>query len=144
MNYKVKLKEGHNARPDQVSTTGYLGNESSESIYTRGEALKKANTFGGKIELVELSRYLTKATITQIPQTALLDKVIKELQGREMFEDTDTDLGERIYSGDVFEAILGEFAELEDTPMFIQETVMKQLDELAQMVDTDYVQITMI
>lgn len=144
MNYKVKLNEGHTARPDQVSTTGYLGNESSESIYTRGEALKKARMFNGKIVLVELSRYLTKATFTQIPQSALLDKVIKELDGREMFIDTEPSLGERIYSGDVFEAILGEFGELEDTPMFIQETVMKQLDELAQMVDTDYVQITMI
>ena len=55
MNYKVKLNEGHTARPDQVSTTGYLGNESSESIYTRGEALKKARMFNGKIVLVELS-----------------------------------------------------------------------------------------
>ena len=144
MNYKVKLNEGHTARPDQVSTTGYLGNESSESIYTRGEALKKARMFNGKIVLVELSRYLNKVTTTQIPQTALSEWVVRQLQGREMFEDTDTDLGERIYSGDVFEAILCEYAELEDTPLYPQVENMKQLDELSQMVDTEYVQITMI
>lgn len=144
MNYKVKLNEGHTARPDQVSTTGYLGNESSESIYTRGEALKKARMFNGKIVLVELSRYLNKVTTTQIPQTALSEWVVRQLQGREMFMDTDIDLGERIYSGDVFEAILCEYAELEDTPLYPQAENMKQLDELSQMVDTEYVQITMI
>ena len=142
MRYKVKLSDGHNARPDQVSNTGYLGNVESESIYTRGEALKKARMFNGKIELVGLSKALTKASMTQIPQDVLADWVVRQLQGREMFEDTE--LGEKIYSGDVFEAILGEYAELEETPMYPQEKYMKQLDELAQMVDTEYVQLTMI
>jgi hypothetical protein len=82
-------------------------------------------------------------TITQIPENALLDKIVKELRGREMFIDTDVDFDERIYSGDIFEAILGEYGELEDSPMYPQEKVMKQLDELAQMVDTEYVQIVM-
>jgi hypothetical protein len=144
MKYKVKLLDGHNARPDQVSNTGYLGNEESESIYTRGEALKKARMFKGKIELVGLSKALTKVSMTQIPQDALADWVVRQLQGREMFEDTDTELAEKIYSGDVFEAILCEYAELEDSPLYPQEKYMKQLDELAQMVDTEYVQLTNI
>lgn len=144
MKYKVKLLDGHNARPDQVSNTGYLGNEDSEAIYTRGEALKKARMFKGKIELVGLSRALSTVTMTQIPEDALTDWVVRQLQGREMFEDTDSTLNEKIYSGDVFEAILGEYAELEGSPLYPQAKHMKQLDELAQMVDTDYVQITKI
>ena len=144
MKYKVKLLEGHSARPDQVSNTGYLGNEESESIYTRGEALKKARMFKGKIEPVALSKAMTVVSMTQIPENALLDWVVRQLEGREMFDDTNSDLGEKIYSGDVFEAILCEYAELEDTPLYPQAKYMKQLDELAQMVETEYVQITKV
>ncbi len=140
MKYKVKLLDGHNARPDQVSNTGYLGNEDSESIYTRGEALKKARMFKGKIELVALSKVLSTVTMTKIPQNALTDWVFRQLQGREMFEDTET--GEKIYNGDVFETILGEYGELESSPLYPQAKHMKQLDELAQMIDTEYVQVT--
>lgn len=92
----------------------------------------------------DIKSVLTKVTITQIPENALLDRVVRELKGREMFVDTDEDLGERIYSGDVFEAILGEFGELEDTPMYPQKKVMEQLEELAELIDTDYIQITKI
>jgi hypothetical protein len=92
----------------------------------------------------DIKSVLTKVTITQIPENALLDRVVRELKGREMFVDTDEDLGERIYSGDVFEAILGEFGELEGTPMYPQKKVMEQLLELAEIIDTEYVQITMV
>jgi hypothetical protein len=91
----------------------------------------------------DIKSVLQKVTITQIPENALLDRIVRELKGREMFVDTDEDLGERIYSGDVFEAILGEFGELEDTPMYPQKKVMEQLEELAEIIDTEYVQITM-
>ena len=144
MKYKVKLLDGHSARIDQTSNNGYLGNNESDIIYSRGEAIKKAGMFGGKIEVVKISKVFTQATITQIPENAILDWVVKELRGREMFKDTDESLGERIYGGDVFEAILCEYAELEGTPMYPQAKYMKHLDELAQMIDTDYVQITMI
>lgn len=144
MKYKVKLLEGHSARPDQVSNTGYLGNEESETIYTRGEALKKARMFKGKIEPVALSKALRTVSMTQINEDALSDWVVRQLRGREAFEDTDSELGEKIYTGDVFETILCEYAELEDSPLYPQAKHMKQLDELAQMIDTEYVQITKI
>lgn len=143
MKYKVKLLNGHKATPFQTTETGYLGTDKSEAIYTRGEAIKKARMFGGKIEAVKLSSVFRTVSITQIPENALLDKIVKELRGREMFTDVDVDFDERIYSGDIFEAILNEYAELEDSPMYPQEKVMKQLDELAQMIDTEYVQIVM-
>lgn len=53
--YCVILNEGHKANPDQItgSTFKYLKCSSSGKIaeYTKGEALKKANAFGGSIEL---------------------------------------------------------------------------------------------
>ena len=87
---------------------------------------------------------LRPVSMIQIPENALLDRVVRELRGRECFIDTDEDLGERIYNGDVFEAILGEFGEMEDTPMYPPKKVMEQLLELAELIDSDYVQITMI
>ena len=92
----------------------------------------------------DIRTVLHKVSMTQIPENALLDRVVNELKGREMFVDTDEDLGERIYSGDVFEAILNEFGEMEDTPMYPPKKVMEQLAELAELIDTEYVQITMI
>ena len=92
----------------------------------------------------DIKTVLHKVSMTQIPENALLDRVVKELGGRECFIDTDEDLGERIYTGDVFEAILGEFGEMEDTPMYPSKKVMEQLVELAELVDTEYVQITLI
>jgi hypothetical protein len=91
-----------------------------------------------------LSSVLNKVSMTQIPENALLHRVVRELEGREVFTDTALDLGEQIYSGDVFEAILGELGELEDTPMYPQEKVMEQLVELTELIDTDYIQITKI
>lgn len=90
-----------------------------------------------------IKRVLRPVSMTQIPENALLDRVVSELRGRECFIDTDEDLGERIYTGDVFEAILGEFGEMEGTPMYPQKKVMEQLLELAELIESDYVQITM-
>jgi len=51
--YKVKLLEGHKAKPEDI-VNGYLGNVFNDGevcVYTRGEAIKKAGMFGGKIEV---------------------------------------------------------------------------------------------
>ena len=52
MKYKVKLKEGHKAKPDQITPMGYLGNGEKEFTYSKGEANKKARMFGGTVEPV--------------------------------------------------------------------------------------------
>lgn len=80
----------------------------------------------------------------QIPERALLDGVIKQLQGRETFIDTDQDLGERIYSGDVFEAIANELSKMKNSPLYPNKKVVAQINELAKLIDSEYVQIIMI
>lgn len=82
---------------------------------------------------------LNKVSMTQIPENALLDGVVKALQEREAFRDTVGTLNERIYYGDVFEAILNEQHIFKIT----DKKVLAQLEELAKLVDTDYVQVTM-
>jgi len=91
-----------------------------------------------------IKKVLYKVSMTQIPENTLLHRVVKELEGRECFQDTNEDLGERIYFGDVFSQILGEFCEMEGTSMYPQKKVIEQLEELANIIDTEYVQITMI
>ena len=84
-------------------------------------------------------------SMTQIPESYLTKGTLKALDGREAFCDTDTELDEKIYIGDVFEAILCENSEMGDSPIAIKdEATLLQLEELAKEVATEYVQITKI
>ena len=56
-------------------------------------------------------------SVTEIPKQSLLKGVIKLLEGREMYVDADDSIQEKIYSGDIFEEIAGELAEMEDSPL---------------------------
>ena len=84
-------------------------------------------------------------SMTQIPESYLTKETLKALNGREAFSDTDQDLDEKIYSGDVFEAIFCEEMENGGSPFRIRdEATLLQLEELAREVTTEYVQITKI
>ena len=140
--FKVKL---HNPNPEHCNDEGYLADiDKLTLVYTRGEALKKARMFGGgKVELLDLSTVLHKVSMIQIPENALLHEVVKELSGREMFNDADPDNTERIYSGDIFGQILEETLQREDTGFSpVPQKVIDQLNYLNQMCDAEYVQIT--
>jgi len=53
--FRVKLSSTSNAKPEQI-VNGYLGNSFGNGqieVYTRGEAIKKAKSFNGKIEAIE-------------------------------------------------------------------------------------------
>jgi hypothetical protein len=140
--FKVKLK---NPKEGLVDSEGFLCDiDGLPYVYTRGEALKKARMFGGgSVELLELSTVLHKVSMIQIPENGLLHGVIKELSGREMFNDADHDNTERIYSGDIFGQILEETLQREDTGFSpVSQKVIDQLNYLNQMCDAEYVQIT--
>lgn len=84
-------------------------------------------------------------SMTQIPHTYFLQGVLKQLNGRECFLDTDNDLNETIYSGDIFEAILSEQEEMKG--IILEEKnkdVLEQLEYLAKNISTEYVQIIKI
>lgn len=84
-------------------------------------------------------------TMTQIPSSFLTKGTLLALKGREEFIDTDETLSERIYSGSIFEAILCENEQLEDSPIAITDAeTLKQIEELAEEIGTDYIQITEI
>jgi hypothetical protein len=70
--------------------------------------------------------------MVEIPETFLRKGVLKELSGRESFVDTDEDLGEQIFSGDVFEAIACEQDEMpENSPLKLKQADLAQIELLS-------------
>lgn len=80
-------------------------------------------------------------SVTDIPRVSLSKGVLKLLAGREMFVDVDEDLEETIFSGDVFEAIAGELAEMEGSPILPPQEVIDEIDNLAEVIETELVRI---
>ncbi len=93
-----------------------------------------------------LKDVFNKVSMIQIPENALVHGVVKALKGAEAFTDTDEELDERIYTGDIFESVLCTNCEIpEDSPLKITDKkTLDQLEELAELVDSEYVQITKI
>lgn len=74
----------------------------------------------------------TVLRIVDIPVEYLRKGVERALRGRESFDDVDTDLDEKIYSGNVFENIACENAELDDDSHFkLFDEDLAQIEELA-------------
>jgi len=83
-----------------------------------------------------------KVQCTDIPKEILLQGVLDELSGRENMKDAEFD--EQLYSGDVFETIASEWAELkeDDKQIFrITQEMIDQVDNLAEVIDTELVRI---
>ena len=89
-----------------------------------------------------------KISCTDIPNYVLLKGVLEELRGREIMEDLEYD--EQLYSGDVFEAIACEWAELikadeNNRQIFkISQEMIDQVENLAEVIETELIRIVNI
>ena len=89
-----------------------------------------------------------KVSCTDIPNNVLLKGVLEELRGREIMEDIEYD--EQLYSGDVFEAIASEWAELIEADenhkqiFKITQEMIDQVDNLAEVIETELIRIVNI
>lgn len=141
MKYRIKLNDNHNAKADQ-NISGYLGWGEGYGklsgvvcIYSRGEAIKKARVFGGKIEPVPFSKITTDLVMRQVPERLISGLVLDLLKDHKQFNDA-TDMGEGIYGADIFMTLLAETTNLSDVARL-------QLGMLSQMFDdVDYVMFT--
>ncbi len=85
---------------------------------------------------------------TDIPRDSLLMGVLEELQGREMMKDDE--FNEQLYSGDVFETIACEWEELIESDenhrqiFRISKSMIDQVNNLAEIIDTELVRIISI
>lgn len=142
--YRVKLKEGHTARPEHV-VNGYLGNDSTidPDIYELQEASKMAEWFGGEIEPFGRNYPMGRLKVIQLNKEDISKHVQRELDGREAFRDADPELDERMYYGDVFQAILGEHSE--QTLLSFNQDVIDELLVLDKIcAEYQYVMLTKI
>lgn len=111
--YRVILLQGHTAAKNQ-NLGGYLGDTSYDDkplIYKRGEALKKARMFGGRIEPFGQNYNIDELKVLRLSRACISVAILKELDGREVFTDTDNranESDERLFDASIFEAILGE------------------------------------
>ena len=72
-------------------------------------------------------------SLVEINETSLNKRILKELTGREMFVYADKELGEQIFSADIFEQIACEQAEMpENSPLRLSYEDLKIIDELAE------------
>ena len=93
-------------------------------------------------EMVNKSKYVTNILkVAQISEDAIIHELVIALKEREMFTDT-TDLDERVYNGDVFEAIL---TDNETGVQPLSDKALKQCEELAKELGYyEYVMVTKV
>lgn len=109
--YKIKLVDGHNAKRNQTLATidgKYLGHDRKLCLYTRGEALKKAIAFKGRIEKHGKNYSIAEMKVIQLSRKEISPEILLELEGREMLIDLDESLNETMYVTTVFGDILTE------------------------------------
>jgi hypothetical protein len=137
--YKVKIKEPEKI-PNQVTVDGYLKfYETNEPyLYSRGQAIKKANWFGGKIEKVEPIPTI-ESSLIELSANDLLFEVRELIRNNEVF--TGKELGSYIFNCDIFVNIrlaLQRTAET-DKEFKPKPEVITQLVQLSQVCTTEYV-----
>jgi hypothetical protein len=128
--FRVKLANTKVHKNNNVE--GYLGNSFNNGLishYTRGEAIKKANAFGGKIEPVKSTFLVQDLKVAMLSEMNLIFPIENLLKGKETAGKAN---GEVFYYATVFEAILAE-----NTNLSVK--VKNQLTELINvMYDYDY------
>ena len=86
-------------------------------------------------------------TVTDIPKSCLLPGVLIELRGREMMQDTEFDLDEKLFGGDVFETLACEYAQMiNDGSVLLLplQEVQDQIENLAEIIETELVRIVSV
>lgn len=147
MYYKVKVTNPTNKETLDGYLAYWLDSDKSQSsktaaLYTRGEALKKANAFGGKIEKVEYSQGITETTITEIDGSLLLPTIRQLIKMRELFAMKDN-ANTLIYDASIFITLRNELVQLgmENYDFKVKIDILNQLNELSQMVTSEYILI---
>lgn len=135
--WKVKIKQPETI-PHQVTTDGYLKffDTNEPYLYSRGQAIKKASWFGGKIEKEETIQTTESGLIVLSGENILFE--IKQLMtDREAF----TGREGKIFQSDIFVNIRLELQQTEanDKEFKTKAEIITQLVQLSQLCTTEYV-----
>lgn len=149
MYYKVKVTNPTN----KETLDGYLAfwldenkvqHLKTPALFTRGEAIKKANVFGGKIEKVEFSAGITETSLTEIDGSLLLPTIKNLIKTRELFTTNDVESkNSLIFEANIFITLKNELIQLgmDNYDFKVKTDILNQLNELSQMVTSEYVLI---
>lgn len=138
LRYKVKLDEGHTAKPSDIVGDGYLGNVFGTGrleLYTRGEAIQKANMFGGHIELHKVDFFIADIKVAQIDRKTI-SQDLEELMLPHKVYGRSKDL-DGFYYANVIDDILNH-----PTLVITDVTLLQELQDLSQYVTNyDYIML---
>lgn len=126
--------------PHLVTLDGYLKffDTNEPWLYSRGEALKKANWFGGKIEKVEVVP-TTESGLTVLSANDLLFEIRELMKMREDFAGKEKST--HIFNSDIFVTIRHELEQTaeNDKEFKPKAEIISQLVQLSQICTTEYV-----
>ena len=128
----------------ELSDKSLLKDEANEiCLYTRGEAIKKARAFNGKIKPYGKNFTTNEIKMLQLSKSELHKVITNDLVDREMYSDTE-EIDEPIYTGNVFDDMLGEFTEHNKVfPNTYSDEVIDELVVLSNICQYyDYIQFT--
>lgn len=144
MHYKVLVNDPTAHKPSSLAN-GYIANwldNTQPAIYTLGEARKKARAFEGKAVPIETEYNVSESNLLMVEMNAsVLDYSVKQLL---LSRQTAGNIGKSIvFDSDIFGTLIKELrqAEKEDPNFKIKAEVRKQLNELNQIIVSDYVLI---
>lgn len=137
--WKVKINHPEKY-PHQVTLSGYLKFfETNEPyLYSRGDALKKANWFGGKIEKEEVVP-TEESSLIILSANDLLYEVRELIKYRDEFAGKQGDT--HLIKSDIFITIREELEQMaqEDKHFKPKQTIISQLVQLSQICTSEYV-----
>lgn len=136
--WKVKILEPEKI-PHQVTRNGYLKFFETDEpyLYSRGQAIKKANWFGGKIEK-ENCVPVIESGLCVLSANDLLFEIRVLIINREDFAGKEK--GSYIYKSDIFVTLRLELQKLElENKDKAMPDIISQLVQLSQLCTTEYV-----
>lgn len=126
--------------PHQVTLDGYLKffDTNEPYLYSRGQAIKKASWFGGKIEK-EDSVPVTESSLIELSANDLLFEVRELIRNNEVF--TGKENGSYIFQSEIFVNIRLAIQRTAETDKEFKPKpeVISQLVQLSQLCTTEYV-----
>jgi len=120
--YYVHLPEGHTAASDQIKDNCLVDQDGNLHLYTRGEAIKKAKLFNGKIKPYGKNYTISDAKMLQLDKSTLIPQVVFLMEELKVFGDHQ--LNETICYGNVFDTII-------ETEKNIPDDVLVELNALS-------------
>ena len=143
--YRIQLSENAPLRESEPQNVkdGYLAFEGQYEILPRKAALQKAIKYDGAMVKYGKAISTSELKVLQIPRGDISKELLRQLDGRETFSDSDGSLSELLYYGSIFETIGGELIEAAKiNSTFIDDTLDIELNVLISLCsDYEYVML---